>query len=145
MGIEKLIFEAKEGKGLVELTVIGKEYPVSGRVIKYDALNRFADIERFGAVTRIKIANIQKFSIPKYERKSPLKMNKYEESIFTKCLDATIDRVMELYEEHSGNPDESLTVDCPMCEQATTNYFCAWTINKHVHFHCPNCKFGFIQ
>jgi hypothetical protein len=137
--------EAKEGRKLVELSLIGREYPVSGKVIKLDVLHQSADIERFGAVTRFRFSDVQKIAIPKYNKKSLRIMTKYEEDMFIKCVEVAIDRVIELYKEHYGIPDKNITVDCPMCEQPTNSYFCAWKMGNDVHFHCPHCNFGFIQ
>jgi hypothetical protein len=143
--VEKNLIEANARKRLIELAVSGKQFPISGKVIKLDTSNQSADIERFGAVTRVRFVDVQKITTPRYERKSPTLMTKYEMSIYTKSIIAAVDRVLELYEQHCGNPDEDTAVDCPMCEQPTRSHFCAWDMNKHVHFRCTHCQFGFVQ
>ncbi|WP_445487302.1 hypothetical protein [Niallia sp. 03133] len=60
-------------------------------------------------------------------------------------MEKLIDTVVEIYEEANGYPDDSKEVECPGCGKMTTNYSCAWGINKHVHFYCPQCNFSMMQ
>lgn len=61
--------------------------------------------------------------------------------INTKELDEEIKRVLvddvlEVYEQHDGEPNIKPGVTCPSCLKKSTNYVCSWHGNKHVHFSC---------
>ncbi|XOT26483.1 hypothetical protein ACLQ7P_17145 [Bacillus subtilis subsp. subtilis] len=65
------------------------------------------------------------------------------EEIKTKELDEELKRVLkmfddvlEVYEQHDGEPDIKPGVTCPSCQRESTNYVCNWHGNKHVHFIC---------
>ncbi|TDY57406.1 hypothetical protein [Bacillus subtilis] len=65
------------------------------------------------------------------------------EEIKTKELDKELKRVLkmfddvlEIYEQHDGEPDIKPGVTCPSCLKISTNYVCNWNGNKHVHFIC---------
>ncbi|WP_411685364.1 hypothetical protein ACLQ7P_09495 [Bacillus subtilis subsp. subtilis] len=46
------------------------------------------------------------------------------------------DDVLEVYEQHDGEPDIKPGITCPSCLKKSTNYVCNWNGNKHVHFIC---------
>lgn len=54
--------------------------------------------------------------------------------------------VLEIYEEVDGVLGEDRPdISCPECKKQTKNYYCAWDINKHVHFYCEHCKLSIMQ
>lgn len=141
-----LLNEAKERNVLVELNLKGMPTTV-GKVEKLDSEHEVVFIERFGSISRLPFSIIEKASSPAtYIRKRPGKEASSKDfDVFGKCVNECVDRVIELYESNNGRPDEGMTVNCPNCEMPTTSFACAWKLNNHVHFHCTNCKFGFIQ
>nr|WP_284929224.1 hypothetical protein [Bacillus subtilis] len=47
-----------------------------------------------------------------------------------------LNEVIEIYEQHEGEPEEKPAITCPSCHKESTNYVCDWYGNRHVHFHC---------
>ncbi|AJO16843.1 hypothetical protein OIO07_22000 [Bacillus paralicheniformis] len=47
-----------------------------------------------------------------------------------------INEVVEIYEQHQGEPQEKPEITCPQCQKKSTNYICDWEGEKHVHFSC---------
>lgn len=56
------------------------------------------------------------------------------------------DIVLEIYEEVDGVfGGDKPEITCPQCKGQTNDYYCAWDINKHIHFYCEHCKLSIMQ
>ena len=53
------------------------------------------------------------------------------------------DAVHKICEE--GRYEQRPPITCPMCGKESNRYSCAWDYNKHVHFNCGHCDFGFME
>lgn len=47
-----------------------------------------------------------------------------------------IEEVLQIYEQHQGEPENKPGVSCPSCLNKSSDYVCNWYENKHVHFIC---------
>lgn len=47
-----------------------------------------------------------------------------------------IEEVLQIYEQHQGEPENKPGVSCPSCLNKSSDYVCNWYGNKHVHFIC---------
>lgn len=135
----RTLSEAKERNVLVEINLKGKR--MVGKVEKLDQEHEVAFIKHFGRINRVPLHNIEKVSYPA----THMLKGTEEIDIRIKCVTECIERVIDIYESSDGHPTDETTVNCPNCETPTTSFSCAWFVNQHVHFRCPECDFGFMQ
>lgn len=72
-----------------------------------------------------------------------------DQYIFTKEFSEKMrkidEEILNLYEDSYGSPSHHPALECPLCENETTSYGCAWNVNKHIHFYCGHCGLNMMQ